>query len=212
MGESNNPPALRRGAGGWTLNRNLLSGLLIGVFAGFLAGYFVGASRSGDDVPPPMPAAAVPGGLAMPPKPNPMEVQQRIAGAQAALVTDPKNVQAWISLGNDYYDTQQFQSSVDAYAKALALEPDNADVLTDQGTMYRQLKSFDKAIANFKRAQKLNPQHVQSLYNLGVVYAEDLKDLANARKSWNQLLEQAPGSPQAAQAKAALAAMAPAKP
>ena len=34
------------------MNRNLLSGLLIGVFAGFLAGYFVGASRSNEDAPP----------------------------------------------------------------------------------------------------------------------------------------------------------------
>jgi hypothetical protein len=203
------------------LNRNLLSGLLIGVFAGFLAGYFVGAGRSNEDAPPTLAiqtgaapgqggGAAVPPG--MPPRPNPMEVQQRIAATQTALAADPKNVAGWISLGNDYFDTQQFQSAVDAYAKALALDPNNADVLTDQGTMYRQLKNTDKAMDAFKRAQKINPKHLQSLFNMGVVYSEDLKDPASARKTWTKLVEQAPDSQQAAQAKALMAAMPAAKP
>jgi cytochrome c-type biogenesis protein CcmH/NrfG len=189
---------------------------LIGAFAGFLGGYFVGAGRSNDDVPPP-PAAQAPApapGMgaapAMPGRPDPMEVQQRIAATQTALANDPKNVKAWISLGNDYFDTQRFQDAVDAYAKALELDPNNADVLTDQGSMYRQLKAYDKALAAFKQAQKINPKHVQSLYNMGVVYSEDMKDTANARKVWNRILEIAPDSPQGAQAKALLAAL-PAK-
>ena len=189
------------------MNRNLLSGLLIGVFAGFLAGYFVGANHSNDDAPPV--AAASEGSPAplMPPKPNPMAVQQRILATQATLAADPKNTSAWIALGNDYFDTHQAQNSVDAYAKALALEPGNPDVLTDQGIMYRELKAFDKAVADFKLANKLNPKHLQSLYNLGVVDSEDLKDLEGARKAWNRILELDPASPQAAQAKVGLAGL-----
>ncbi len=195
------------------MNRNLLSGLLIGVFAGFLAGYFVGASRSNEDAPP-VAAAQAEGAQApmMPPKPNPMAVQQRIVATQATLAADPRNTSAWIALGNDYFDTHQAQNAVDAYAKALALEPGNPDVLTDQGIMYRELKVFDKAVAAFKQANKLNPKHLQSLYNLGVVESEDLKDLDAARKAWNRILELDPASPQAAQAKAGLAGLGLAKP
>jgi cytochrome c-type biogenesis protein CcmH/NrfG len=180
------------------LNRNLLSGLAIGLFAGFLAGYFVGAAHSPHDPPaitPPPAAAGAPAG------PNPMEIQGRIASNLQVVAGDPKNVNAWIALGNDYFDLHQAQSAVDAYAKALALAPGNPDVLTDQAVMYRQLGAFDKAIANLKQATKLNPNHAQSFFNLGVIYAQDQKDNDDAVKAWTKVIEIAPSSPQAAQAK-----------
>lgn len=184
------------------MNRNLLSGLAIGLFAGFLAGYFVGAGHSNDDAPAVTAAAPAAGAApAMPPRPNPMEYQERIAANQKVVEADPRNEKAWIAMGNDYFDLQQAQSAVDAYSKALALNPKNPDVLTDQGVMYRQLGAFDKAIANFKQAGKLNPRHLQSFFNLGIVYAQDKKDNDNAAKAWAKVIEIDPSSPQAAQAK-----------
>jgi cytochrome c-type biogenesis protein CcmH/NrfG len=132
----------------------------------------------------------------------------RIAATKAQLAANPKDVDALVQLGNDYFDTHQPQLAVDAYAKALTLAPDNpkaADILTDQGVMYRELKNYDKALANFKQAGKLNPNHLPSLLNLGVVYATDLHDMPSARKVWTRIVEVAPGTPQAEQAKALLA-------
>ena len=141
------------------MNRNLLSGIAIGVFAGFLAGYFLGASHSNDEVTvAAAPAATAPMGGAIPMgKPNPMEIQERIAATEQLVAADPKNERAWINLGNDYFDTHQHQKSVDAYGKALALNPRNPDVLTDQGIMYRELKAFDKAVACFKQPARSTP-------------------------------------------------------
>ncbi len=194
------------------MNRNLLSGLAIGVFVGFLAGYFVGAGHSNDEAPA-IAAGAAPAGAPMPPpmppgppRPNPMEYQERIAANQKIVDADPWNLQAWIALGNDYFDLQQAQSSVEAYAKALALKPDNPDVLTDQGVMYRQLGAIDKAIADFQKAGRINPRHLQSWFNLGIVYAQDKKDNAAAAKAWNKVIEIDPSSPQAAQARQFIAA------
>ena len=189
---------MNRGPGGEALNRNLLSGLAIGLFVGFLGGYFAGASHSNDDAPA---VAAAPAPAAGAPKPNPMEYQERIAANLKVVAADPKDDKAWVALGNDYFDLQQAQSAVDAYAKALALVPANPDVLTDQGVMYRQLGAFDKAIANFQQAGKINPMHVQSFFNLGIVYAQDKKDNAAATKAWTHVIEIAPTSPQALQAK-----------
>jgi cytochrome c-type biogenesis protein CcmH/NrfG len=185
--------------------------LAIGVFVGFLAGYFTGASRSSDEAP----AVAAPAQAqapAAPPRPNPIELQQRIASNQQVVAADPRNVTAWIALGNDYFDLQQAQSSVDAYAKALALEPRNPDVLTDQGVMYRQLQQYDKAVANFQKAIRLDPKHVQSWYNLGIVYAQDLKQPDQAIKAWNKLIEVAPDSSQAAQVRQIIAQLKQGKP
>ena len=189
------------------MNRNLLSGLVIGVFAGFLGGYFVGASHSNDDAPAIAAAEPAPPAGTGAPRPNPMEIQERITGTKQILEADPKNDKAWVSLGNDYFDLQQAQNSVDAYAKALILAPDNPDVLTDQGVMYRALKDYPRAIADFKRAGKVDPRHQQSLFNLGVVYAEDLKQNDEALKVWNKILAIDPASPQAAQARAAIASL-----
>ena len=157
------------------------------------------------------PAPGTPGTLPLLPPPSAMPpsaavpetgaVQQRIAAEERLVAQNPKDVQAWIALGNDYFDTNQSQRAVDAYAKALALQPDNADVLTDQGVMYRKLQAFDKAVANFQRAHQVDPRHVQSVYNLGVVYAYDLKDPAKAIAAWNRVIEVGPQSPQAAQAR-----------
>lgn len=164
-----------------------------------------GCKRSEQAPPPPSPplpspAADNPGG-ALPPSPVAgSDYQQRILAAEQIVQQEPKNVRAWIQLGNDYFDTHQRQRAIDAYAKALELQPNNPDVLTDQGVMYRELGSYDRAIANFRRANEIDPKHVQSLFNLGVVYEHDLKDSGKAVEAWRRVIDVAPGSPQATQA------------
>jgi hypothetical protein len=133
--------------------------------------------------PPGMP----PGGMAGAPG-APAGVEQRIAVAKQLVAKNPKDVQAWISLGNDYFDSHQPQAAVDAYANALALDPKNPDVLTDQGVMYRELGQYDKAIANFLKANQVAPTHMQSLFNAGVVYAYDLKDAKKAEETWLKVI------------------------
>src|SRR5512145_2893242 len=128
----------------------------IAIFAaGLLTGIFIG-SRQPQPVgaPPSMAAPGTPPGGFAPPTPTDDKVG-RIAMAQQLVARDPKNVQAWIQLGNDFFDTNQAQKSIDAYARALELQPDNPDVLTDQGVMYRNIGQFEKAIANFEKAQKI---------------------------------------------------------
>ena len=131
----------------------------------------------------------------------PADYQQRIAEVEKIVAREPSNIQAWVQLGNDYFDTGQTQKSINAYGKALELDPNNTNVLTDQGVMFRKMGWFDKAIANFEKAQKLDPKHLQSLYNLGVVYAQDLKQPAKATEIWERYLKMDSTSPTAQQIK-----------
>lgn len=146
---------------------------------------------------------------------SPLDYQQRITEAEKIVALDPKNLQVWIQLGNDYYDTDQPQKAIDAYGKALQLQPENPNVLTDQGVMYKKLgenalqnkneaaasSSFQKAISNFEQAQRLDPKHLQSLYNLGIVYYGDLRRPDKALEAWNRYLQIDSTSPQAQQVK-----------
>ncbi|BDU72040.1 tetratricopeptide repeat protein [Mesoterricola silvestris] len=191
-------------------NRNILIGLGTGLVAGFLLGYGAGVyftTSGGHTHPPQPPPAAAPAG--MPPMAmGQVDAFARIAATKAALEKNPKDFDALVLLGNDYFDTHQPQLSVDAYAKALALDPTNpkaADILTDQGVMYRELKAYDKALANFKAATKINPQHLPSMLNMGIVYATNLNDKPAARKVWSRIVEIAPESTQGQQAKQFLA-------
>ncbi|SNB44829.1 tetratricopeptide repeat protein [Geobacter sp. DSM 9736] len=141
---------------------------------------------------------AAPVGNAMPAT-SPAEVQQRITEAEKIVAQDPKNVQAWVQLGNDYFDTNQPQKAISAYGKALELQPNNPNVLTDQGVMYKNVGWYDKAIANFEKAAQIDPKHVQSLFNIGIVYATDLNQPDKAIAAWNRFLAVDSSSPQAQQ-------------
>ena len=211
------------------MNKNLLLGAVGGLLFGILIGYTIGLSKGMSEaqkllgsaplpafdvaapatggmpsqLPPQMPPG-MPGGATAPSA----EVFQRIEMNQKLVAKDPKLVGVWIQLGNDYFDTRQHQKAIDAYAKALALNPGNPDVLTDQGVMYRDSGRFDEAIANFEKAGKIDPRHVQSVYNLGVVWANDKHDTAKATAAFNKVISMAPTSPQAGEARKALADLA----
>jgi tetratricopeptide (TPR) repeat protein len=198
------------------MTRDMIIGVVIGLLAGLFVGYQIGSSGTSKPAPvaamPGMPPGMPPGGpQGMPPgmgggAPGP-EVQQQIAALQSVVARDPKNRAAWVQLGNDFFDTRQPQKAIEAYGRALELTPDDPDVLTDQGVMYREVGQYDKAVANFQKANKTNPTHVQSLFNMGVVYANDLNQPQKAAEAWNKVIQLAPSSPQAEQAKQALAGL-----
>jgi cytochrome c-type biogenesis protein CcmH/NrfG len=147
--------------------------------------------------PAAMPPAAPPGMAPGSPVPAPGQ----IAALEQAAAKDPKNARAWTQLGDAYFDSHQPGNAVDAYGKALALDPNNPNVLTDQGVMYRELGQYQKALANFEKASQIDPSHIQSIFNIGVVYATNLNQPEKAIQAWNRVIQMAPASPQAAQAR-----------
>jgi cytochrome c-type biogenesis protein CcmH/NrfG len=185
---------------------------LIALGVGLLVGLFIGVQIPSSSAPAGGTGAGMPGGVppGMPPggsgpAPQPGDnFQARITAMQSVVARDPKNVEAWVQLGNDYFDTRQPQKAIDAYQRALELRPANPNVLTDQGVMYRELGQFDKAVANFQKANQVDGKHVQSLFNLGVVYLNDLKQPKKAVETWNKIIQIAPQSDQAVQARTAI--------
>jgi tetratricopeptide (TPR) repeat protein len=185
------------------MNRYTIIGLAVGFLLGLFVGTQVRPGGSGGAPSAAMPAAPAP---QMPPMPGQapgadVELQGRIAMNQSIVARDPKNVQVWIQLGNDYFDSHQAQKAIEAYGRALELRPNDPNVLTDQGVMYWALGQFDKAIANFEKANRADPKHVQSLFNMGVVYANDLKKPKEAAAAWNRVIQVAPQSEQATAAR-----------
>jgi tetratricopeptide (TPR) repeat protein len=196
------------------MNRYTLLGLVVGLIAGALIGYQAGEKSAQMDrmaAPPVAAAPAFPGmGGAPPPQaapqgnPNKLQALQNIPMLEQLVAKDPKNHDAWVHLGNSYFDSEQPQKAIEAYGRALELKPNDPDVLTDQGVMYRSLGQFERAVDNFKKANQADPKHAQSLFNQGVVYLNDLHDAAKAKAAWQKVIDTAPNTPQAMQARDAL--------
>ena len=174
--------------------KDMLFGIVI-FAAGLFTGIFIGSKQAPAPAAPSSMAApgGVPGNFApMPPQGAAVDRIAEIKTLQEIVARDPKNAQAWIQLGNDLFDTNQQQKSIEAYGRALELQPNNPDVLTDQGVMYRAVGQFDKAIANFDKAQKVDPSHLQSLINAAVVYHNDLKKDDQAMAALEKVLQKDP--------------------
>lgn len=176
----------------------------------FLAGFITGATiailkatRTTAELPvaqkPQMPLQGAPSS-----GPSPIEVASEIQALKDIVKKDPKNLPAWVELGNLYFDCEQPKEAIEAYSQYLAIKPDNPDVRTDMGIMYRKLGDFDHAIDEFRKAAQSDPKHTHSRYNIGIVLLHDKQDIKGAIKAWEDYVKVDPSSQRAQRIKAQL--------
>ncbi len=152
---------------------------VVTLVVGFIAGTIFGVVKTGP----------LPGGQStVPPGASGKPPAQMFQALKAAAEADPQNAEAWVQLGNAYFDADQYQKAVEAYEKSLVIEPDNPNVLTDLGVMYRRSKQPEKAVEMFSRAMAVDPRHEVSRMNKGIVLLHDLKDEPGAIAAWEELL------------------------
>jgi cytochrome c-type biogenesis protein CcmH/NrfG len=155
--------------------------------------------------PPGAPAPALP--APTPPARDSVEVASQIQTLKEIVKKDPKNLPAWVELGNLYFDSDRPKEAIDAYSRYLAAKPDNPDVRTDMGIMYRKLGQFDKALEEFKKAAQTDPKHVNSRYNIGLVLLHDKQDMKGAINAWEEYLKVDPNSERAQRIRAQIEKM-----
>lgn len=178
----------------WT-NKQALILITLCLLAGIGGGWFLrGVQTPGANVVAksvaPVPSATNP--VAAPPAPDPARLKA-IADQQAApllskLNADPNNPDLLISVGNIYYDAQQYAIAVDCYGHALQFKPSDAAVRTDMATAYWYLGNADTAIAEFNKALTYAPNSPNTLFNLGLVKWQGKHDGAGAIADWKKLL------------------------
>ncbi len=113
----------------------------------------------------------------------------RIISLEKEVSLLPLNVEAWVQLGNLYFDTNQVKKAIGAYNQSVEIDPKNPGVLTDLGVMYRRNGQPLDAISAFDRAIQADPAHEVSRFNKGVVLLHDLHEPEKAIKAWEGLLE-----------------------
>jgi cytochrome c-type biogenesis protein CcmH/NrfG len=167
--------------------------LLLGIVGGWL---FRGSQSPA--AAPETAAAAAPtgmgGGVNSQPTPEQMKA---MADTQAKplldkLQSDPSNVDLLTSVGNVYYDTQQYPTAINYYQQALKLQPANSGVRTDMATAYWYTGDADTAIAEFKKSLSYEPNKPNTLFNLGIVEWQGKMDINDAVVTWQKLLDTNP--------------------
>jgi tetratricopeptide (TPR) repeat protein len=167
--------------------------LLVGV----AGGWFVrGSQAPGTSEIQNVAASTQPTPSASSSQPSPEEMR-RMADKQAEplmakLQTDSKNADLLSSIGNVYYDAQQFPVAIEYYERSLKTKPKDASVRSDMATAYWYLGNADTAIAEFNKALSDEPNKANALFNLGVVQWQGKMDVEAALATWQKLLDSNP--------------------
>ena len=171
----------KTGEGNYVRKETFLMVTLLALAVGFFGGVVFAVFKS--DSKAPAPAAPVQMGTPAP------AGSDRIATLEGEAKANPGNANAWIELGNAYFDSNQFEAAIGAYRKSLELNPNNANVWTDMGVMYRRSDKPEEAIKAFDQAIAADPKHEVSRMNKGIVLLHDLNDFNSAIEAWEGLLE-----------------------
>lgn len=118
---------------------------------------------------------------------------KQMADAQAApqleqLQAHPNDASLLGSLGNLYYDAQQYPTAIGYYERSLKITPADASVRTDMATAYWYTGNADAAIAQFNQSLTYAPSNPNTLFNLGLVQWKGKHDGAGAIADWEKLL------------------------
>ena len=180
-----------------------MAGIVFGLIAGWVIGSQQGPQQASTRLSPPAEASA-------------SAPAASLAGTRAAILDDaqvnalksvaerePSNAQARVQLGNLYFDAERYDDAIKWYEEGVALSP-NPNVSTDLGVAYYYTNQVDKALAQFDRSLKLDPKHAKTLLNVGIVRAFGKQDIDGAVQAWEQVVQNAPDSPEAAAAKRSL--------
>jgi cytochrome c-type biogenesis protein CcmH/NrfG len=157
--------------------------LLVGALLGFIVGYFAGGGRR----PAPSSASA--------------ETETKSASGdrfrqlRQALDRDPENPKLWTSLGNAYYDTDDWDHAIEAYEKARRRAASDPNLLSDLGAAYRNRGELKRALSLFEKARAADPDHWPSLLNLVLCEAFDVRAAAAAGRHFQELRRRYPEIP-----------------
>lgn len=123
------------------------------------------------------------------------DMMHQVEHIKEILAQDSTNYDAWVALGNIYFDANKPTEAIEYYEQALAIRPGDVNVQTDLATMEREAGDPQKAITILQQVLKQDSTFAQAWFNMGVIYSLDLKDNKNAVAAWKKFVATSPDSP-----------------
>lgn len=107
------------------------------------------------------------------------------------VAEDPKVIDAWFMLGNEYAKAERQAEAIDYFKRALALKPDYDLAVVNMANAYRSLGKDEEALVGYQRFLELDPRNPQVRYQVAQILI-DREQYTQARKELQMALEQEP--------------------
>jgi len=118
--------------------------------------------------------------------------EDTIAELTQYLEKNPSDVQAYIKLGDIYYDDNRNQEAIEIFTKAGAIAPDNLHIQTDLGALYSKTSQIDLAIKSYEAALIISPAFLDAHFYLGQLFRYNKGDNQKALKHFEKILASNP--------------------
>ena len=173
---------------------------IAGVFFGILVGWMIGSQQAR----PPATTTTAPAAAAQQAQTAPPFDQARATALEATIAKNAGDVESRVQLGDLYFDAERFADATRWYEDALRVNQKHVNASTDLGIAYYYMNQPDRALQQFDRSLAVDPKHTKTLLNIGIVRAFGKQDLEGAAKAWQEVIDTAPSSQEAAMARQAL--------
>jgi arylsulfatase A-like enzyme/Tfp pilus assembly protein PilF len=104
------------------------------------------------------------------------------------IASDPKVIDAWFMLGNEYFKARKFGDAITYFKKALELKPDYDLALINMANSYRGLGNDDAAMAGYEQYLRVDPKNAYVHYQMGEILL-DRGDRRAAEVRFREALE-----------------------
>ncbi len=106
---------------------------------------------------------------------------------QRVVKEDPKVIDAWFMLGNEYFKAGKFPEAITQFRHALDLKPDYDLAIINMANAYRRMGKDDAALAGYERYVMIDPKNAFVRYQIGEIYM-DQGNFARAEPEFVQAL------------------------
>jgi choline-sulfatase len=119
------------------------------------------------------------------------ESDEGLRALERVVAQDPKVIDAWFMLGNEYYRRRQFAKAIEQFKRALDLKPDYDLVVINMANAYRALGRDHEAMVGYRRFMELDPKNAQIRYEAAQILIDSGK-LDEARQELTEALRLEP--------------------
>ncbi len=177
--------------------------VVLGVIAAVTIAFVAYALGQGSSTP------AAGGGAAASAAPSATPVDPaQIAALMEKIAANPKDTDSLQTLGNMYYDANDFTNALGFYEKIAAVTPKDDGSWIAVAAAAFQSGDKERAVKAWNTALDINPDNIEAHYGLGFYYLDKTpSDEAGAREEWAKVVATAPTSDLAKQVQTELDAL-----
>ncbi|MDD3236874.1 MAG: tetratricopeptide repeat protein [Candidatus Gastranaerophilales bacterium] len=101
-------------------------------------------------------------------------MEAAIALYQTSLVLDPKSEDAYIGIGDIYFENDEMELAIKSYCDAIKLNPESARAYSKCAMALWEKDYLEEAIVAYNKVISLEPEYEIAYNNLGVIYLDGI--------------------------------------